>query len=441
MLSSVLVALIDRALLTPMHFESLRPVEKATVKFSALMTAMKGKVGGTVFQGSKVGSIVKNKPNGNFVKAIPWLYGDQDTVANWSGSMQELLSLSPGMTASDGSNSAWASTPRPQQTLKLLSKIWGTLESSDRAAWNSAAPNFPFTNRFGESYVASGYQVFVAINAKLMNLGQSMQTLPPSPSDGDLATWVWNTIYINTNPTFADFLQLQVPDGICPGAVVVVKSSVQQSAGKLKTVFGGKGQIVLDEDEGSTVELLPLFNRLFGNASPGAAVFFTVDVINLSNAHTVYTAEFQVLIPEVESDNLISRADAGRSVLGGAYLPNFELDWLSGNGTYAFGNVSIVSEANPWHVLLKGIQLPPNSNVLFTPAGDIANDFAFYIAGSDDALLTAQNFPTDQYGKLYYTPVVTRFHPTTLGAKSATVTISHPSMAAPIVLTFTGTGI
>lgn len=35
----------------------------ATVKMSALVTALKGKIGGTVFQGSKVGQVAKNKPN------------------------------------------------------------------------------------------------------------------------------------------------------------------------------------------------------------------------------------------------------------------------------------------------------------------------------------------------------------------------------------------
>lgn len=35
----------------------------ATIKFGMIITALKGKIGGTVVQGSKVGSIAKNKPN------------------------------------------------------------------------------------------------------------------------------------------------------------------------------------------------------------------------------------------------------------------------------------------------------------------------------------------------------------------------------------------
>lgn len=35
----------------------------ATIKFGMFITALKGKIGGTVAQGSKVGSILKNKPN------------------------------------------------------------------------------------------------------------------------------------------------------------------------------------------------------------------------------------------------------------------------------------------------------------------------------------------------------------------------------------------
>jgi hypothetical protein len=35
----------------------------ATAKFGMFITALKGKIGGTVAQGSKVGTIIKNKPN------------------------------------------------------------------------------------------------------------------------------------------------------------------------------------------------------------------------------------------------------------------------------------------------------------------------------------------------------------------------------------------
>lgn len=35
----------------------------ATAKMSALMPALKGKIGGSVFQGGKSGQVVKNKPN------------------------------------------------------------------------------------------------------------------------------------------------------------------------------------------------------------------------------------------------------------------------------------------------------------------------------------------------------------------------------------------
>lgn len=35
----------------------------ATAKMGAFITALKGKIGGTVAQGSKVGTILKNKPN------------------------------------------------------------------------------------------------------------------------------------------------------------------------------------------------------------------------------------------------------------------------------------------------------------------------------------------------------------------------------------------
>lgn len=56
----------------------------ATIKFGMIITALKGKIGGTVVQGSKVGAIAKNKPNykpRNYV-ARPQIAGSADPVFN-----------------------------------------------------------------------------------------------------------------------------------------------------------------------------------------------------------------------------------------------------------------------------------------------------------------------------------------------------------------------
>lgn len=54
----------------------------ATAKMGMFITALKGKIGGTVAQGSKVGTILKNKPNWVPPKHVnrPEIPGSQDPI-------------------------------------------------------------------------------------------------------------------------------------------------------------------------------------------------------------------------------------------------------------------------------------------------------------------------------------------------------------------------
>lgn len=440
-LYALFIAILDNVALIRYPVDEIKPQLKATVKFSALVTDIKGKIGGTVFQGSKVGGIVKNKPNGKYVKAIPWVYGAPYTITNWLGSMQSLLDYAGGLAAPDGSLSAYPTVFRPQQLTSTLSKAWSQLSSSQQAAWESAAPNFPFKNKYGQSYTASGYQVFQSINNKLMYYNQTMQTLPPSANDGDLATWPWDTIYIETNPTFANFMQLNIPDGICPGAIVEVVCADNKPRKRLKTVFGGKGQIAMRTQAPSTMELLPQFNMLFGFVYVGQVINFTVNVINASNAHIVYTANFYTIIPELDNTELVSTSYLGETPVGSPISPNLILDWQAGDRSFDFGNVTVDTSSNTKYITLKGIQFPPKTNITFTQGGADPPIFRIFIAGSDDALDGSITLQTDGYGKLFGTPIVADFNPIATGLQTATITISSPSLTTPVVLTFTGTGI
>jgi len=435
------IALFDRALLLRIPSQVNPPEQKASVKFGALLVGLKGKVGGTVFQGSKTGYTIKNKPSGNFVKQIKWVFGKTYTQANWDMSYTNLLETAPGVISTDGSNSNSSGNFSAQNLIRQLSKAWGALESSDREAWNAAAPSFPFTNKWGEAYTGSGFQVFVSINSKLLPFNVPLQTLPPSASDGTLPDHTWNTINLNSESTADSFLQLEIPDGIASGAAVVATMHPPLSNGKLKVVFGGKGQIAIKTESPSTVELLPLYLNLFGTPIVGSTITVSVQVINLSNGHIIFTTAFQQLINSIDSADRVATAAGGiYNPVPDQYLP-LTLSWTHSGFTFDFGSIAVdhESDLNGWQLRL--LQLQPNEVVTFTKGG--TNPVVFYIASGinvvpDSGSLT---LTANASGYLNASPLLAQFEPDTTGVKSCTLTVSAVSLAAPLVYTFQGTAI
>jgi len=119
----------------------------ASVKYGALITELKGKIGGTVFQGGPAGSVAKNI----------------DAIAD-----------SAKLTKAD----AGRAFP-PRKIIAQVSGLWRLLSQLQRDAWNAAAPLWPATNRFGEVYTPSGFNVFMKLNAQMVNLTGVSLSDPP----------------------------------------------------------------------------------------------------------------------------------------------------------------------------------------------------------------------------------------------------------------------
>ncbi len=119
------------------------------IKFSGLVTAMKGKAGGSIFSQNKQGSYFRNNRWGGGRKSARW-----DAAKN---------------------------------KLNQLSNSWRALSAKQRDAWQNAAANFPFTNKFGDEYIASGYQVYMSLNGNLYAQNLPLLTSPgearPFPTD------------------------------------------------------------------------------------------------------------------------------------------------------------------------------------------------------------------------------------------------------------------
>lgn len=134
----------------------------AVVQYGVIVTELKGKVQGQVFQAGNNSLVLRNK----------------------------------------GYRKGVSSAPRLRANLNMTSQTsrWRTLSASDRSAWDAATTNWAYLDKYGNSYFGSGYQMFVAYNSALMSLGLSAVNTPNAPVSNDPVAVT--AVSINSGSTF-----------------------------------------------------------------------------------------------------------------------------------------------------------------------------------------------------------------------------------------------
>lgn len=74
--------------------------------------------------------------------------------------------------------------------LAVLASSWRGLTDAQREAWGAQADNYPATNRLGETYKPSGYQLYMTLNGNLNAVGESIITAPLTPVDFTVNSFV-----------------------------------------------------------------------------------------------------------------------------------------------------------------------------------------------------------------------------------------------------------
>lgn len=115
----------------------------AVVKYGAIVTEIKGKIGGTVFQAGKSSYVMRNNAFGGGRKSLRW---------------QEI-----------------------KQIFARVATNWRTLTSGQKASWLASTPDYPATNKFGDTYTPSAYQLYCTLNNNRIQIGLSMLTTPVAP--------------------------------------------------------------------------------------------------------------------------------------------------------------------------------------------------------------------------------------------------------------------
>lgn len=117
----------------------------AKIKYSALVSDMRGKLNGSVMSKNRSGSYVRNKV----------------TPSNPQTSAQMLI----------------------RGIFSEITKGWSNLTNSQRQSWENSVEAFQGTNIFGDSVKPSGKTLFQKLNQNLMITGQASVTTCPAPAE------------------------------------------------------------------------------------------------------------------------------------------------------------------------------------------------------------------------------------------------------------------
>jgi len=210
----------------------------AKIKYSALVSDMRGKLNGSVMSKNRSGSYVRNKV----------------TPSNPQTSAQMLI----------------------RGIFSEITKGWSNLTDNQRQSWENSVEAFQGTNIFGDSVKPSGKTLFQKLNQNLMITGQASVTTCPTPAELPYAT-VSSAIF-----DVSDGELLVASAGSLTGAKVLFFATAPLTQGTKFVKNKLRKIAVQDGDDNTEYNIYSSYQAKFGNLALNDNVYIGVRVVNAS---------------------------------------------------------------------------------------------------------------------------------------------------------------
>ena len=213
----------------------------AKIKYSGLVSEMRGKLNGGVLSRNRGGAYVRNK----------------------------VTPLNPQTDAQVNVRNFFTTN----------SKAWRGLLQSVRNAWNSAVSGFISTDIFGDGLTPSGANLYQRINTNLLNINESVLTNPPTPAA--VPSFLTFSVAIDHSDGTA-FLSFTDPIAVTEKVLLYATPGLSPGKAFAKNNFRLIG--VLDNSFETGDDAASLYIAKFGAIpAPGQKVFFKAKQITISN--------------------------------------------------------------------------------------------------------------------------------------------------------------
>ena len=205
------------------------------LKFGAIVTDGRGKIGGHVASKNRAGAYLRTKVTPS----------NPNTVAQIQA----------------------------RSILASLSQMWQTLTESQRSGWNNAVKEWGTTDIFGDIKNPSGINLFVKLNANLISVGYPQLLDVPAKSEIPAVVVIEGVYKIST-----DTLSVYFNNVLADGYKALVRATPRLSAGVsfVKSQFRVIDSGIVFADK---VAVADVYSTKFGAVSAGDNIFASVQFV------------------------------------------------------------------------------------------------------------------------------------------------------------------
>ena len=212
------------------------------LKFGAIVTDGRGKIGGHVASKNRAGAYLRTKVTPS----------NPNTVAQLQA----------------------------RSILASLSQGWSQLTDSQRQGWNDAVKEWGTTDIFGDIKNPSGINLFVKLNSNLLNVGLASLSDVPAKSE------VPAVIVLDASYRIAtDNVSITFNNALANGYIALVRATPKLSAGVsfVKSQFRVIGY---ENVVGDSLGLVGDYGAKFGTPSVGANIYVSIQFVLLNGQKT-----------------------------------------------------------------------------------------------------------------------------------------------------------
>jgi hypothetical protein len=214
----------------------------AKIKYSALVSGMRGKLNGSVMSSNRSGDYIRNK-------------------------------VTP-------TNPQTASQVQKRSYMTLFSQAWRALSEAQRQAWQGAVSSWSTTDVFGDVKNPTGSTLFTKLNIRLANVDQGPIDVPPLQEGVDLLALDSVTV----DATTSEIELTSFPGTVPTNANLIIEATPGMSPGIYNA--NNKFRIIKTLAASATVggNIYADYAAKFGAPVAGQKIFFRIRTININTA-------------------------------------------------------------------------------------------------------------------------------------------------------------
>ncbi len=244
----------------------------AKIKFGAIVTDMRNKVGSQVFSRNRYGAYTRG-----FKINVP-------SVSSYQAAVKARLAS--------------------------VSSSWASLTQVQRDSWNASVAPYKTTDVFGSLISPSGFDLFTRLNCNLVQIGLSQIVIPPVPQANIFlsslsATFTTagpaGTLSFSTSPIPANFKFIVMATACISPGITYVKNRLREVQ-------------IFDAGSTSPLNLITAYIARFGSITSGRRISFQILIVNKTTGQKFIGLSCTTIVDGAAGLDFDETLDGGRAL-------------------------------------------------------------------------------------------------------------------------------